>query len=155
MNLHSDEIGLMTYRPEAMKVWWAALLGATVEALDARTAVIETPSLRVVIEQSEIAMDASPEVAGVVSLTLSAPTAVAALDTTDRLAAVGCTHHRATDDRSGVRLWYRDPNGSDIAIRLPLDAAAGNRLGQEIDPDEIIARLQLASDRSHVSENHR
>ena len=55
-------------------------------------------------------------------------------------------HHRATNDVSGVRLWYRDPNGTDVAIRLPIEADANNRPGQEIDPDHIITRLQAAAE---------
>ena len=54
--------------------------------------------------------------------------------------------HRATNDASGVRLWYRDPNGTDVAIRLPIDANANNRPGQEIDPDHIVSRLQAAAE---------
>src|SRR6478736_462456 len=60
--------------------------------------------------------------------------------------AIGSRHHRATNDVSGVRLWYRDPNGTDVAIRLPIDADANNRPGQEIDPDHIITRLRAAAE---------
>ena len=91
-------------------------------------------------------MNANPEVAGVISLTVSAPSAIAALDTHRRLVAIGSRHHRATNDASGVRLWYRDPNGTDVAIRVPIDADANNRPGQEIDPDHIVTRLQAAAE---------
>ena len=40
----------------------------------------------------------------------------------------------------------RDPNGTDVAIRLPIDADANNRPGQEIDPDQIVTRLQAAAE---------
>ncbi|MET0757689.1 MAG: hypothetical protein ABWY39_06960, partial [Mycobacterium sp.] len=60
--------------------------------------------------------------------------------------AIGSRHHRATNDVSGVRLWYRDPNGTDVAIRLPIDADANNRPGEEIDPDHIVTRLQAAAE---------
>ena len=71
---------------------------------------------------------------------------IAALDTHRRLVAIGSRHHRATNDASGVRLWYRDPNGTDVAIRLPIDVDANNRPGQEIDPDHIVTRLQAAAE---------
>ena len=77
---------------------------------------------------------------------MSAASAIAALDTHKRLIAIGSRHHRATDDVSGVRLWYRDPNGTHVAVRLPFDADANNRRGQEIDPDHIVTRLQAAAE---------
>jgi hypothetical protein len=43
-------------------------------------------------------------------------------------------------------LWYRDPNGTDVAIRVPIDADANNRPGREIDPDHIVTRLQAAAE---------
>ncbi len=146
MNPRFDEIVLLTHEWDSMRAWWGALLGADLHAVGHRTAVVETAGLRVVIEHSDIAMNANPEVAGVISLTVSTPSAIAALDTHRRLVAIGSRHHRATNDASGVRLWYRDPNGTDVAIRLPIDADANNRRGQEIDPDHIVTRLQAAAE---------
>jgi hypothetical protein len=144
MNPPLDEIVLLTHEWDSMRAWWGALLGVDPRTVGHRTAVVETAGLRIVIEHSDIAMDANPEVAGVISLTVSAPSATAALDTHLRLVAMGSRHHRATNDAGGVRLWYRDPNGTDVAIRLPFDADANNRPGQEIDPDQIVTRLQAA-----------
>ena len=156
MSPRVDEIVLLTHEWESMRAWWGTLLGADPRTVGQRTAVVETAGLRVVIEHSDIAMNANPEVAGVISLTVSAPSAIAALDTHKRLIAIGSRHHRATNDVSGVRLWYRDPNGTDVAIRLPIDADANNRPGQEIDPDHIVTRLQAAArihqTRFHISE---
>jgi catechol-2,3-dioxygenase len=146
MNPHLDEIVLLTHEWDSMRAWWGTLLGAEPRTVGHRTAVIETAGLRIVIEHSDIAMNANPEVAGVISLTVSAPSAAAALDTHRRLAAIGSRHHRATEDDGGVRLWYRDPNGADVAIRLPIDADASNRRGQEIDPDLVVTRLQAAAE---------
>ena len=146
MNPRLDEIVLLTHEWDSMRAWWGALLGTDPHAVGPRTAVVETAGLRVVIEHSDIAMNANPEVAGVISLTVSAPSAIAALDTHGRLVAIGSRHHRATNDAGGVRLWYRDPNGTDVAIRLPIDADANNRPGQEIDPDHIVTRLQAAAE---------
>ena len=146
MNPRLDEIVLLTHEWDSMRAWWGALLGTDLHAVGPRTAVVETAGLRVVIEHSDIAMNANPEVAGVISLTVSAPSAIAALDTHRRLVAIGSRHHRATNDAGGVRLWYRDPNGTDVAIRLPIDADANNRPGQEIDPDHIVTRLQAAAE---------
>ncbi len=146
MNPRVDEIVLLTHEWDSMRAWWGALLGADLHALGPRTAVVETAGLRVVIEHSDIAMNANPEVAGVISLTVSTPSAIAALDTHRRLVAIGSRHQRATNDAGGVRLWYRDPNGTDVAIRLPIDADANNRPGQEIDPDHIVTRLQAAAE---------
>jgi hypothetical protein len=148
MNPRLDEIVLLTHQWDSMLAWWGALLGVDPRTVGHRTAVVETAGLRVVIEHSDIAMNANPEVAGVVSLTVSAPSATAALDTHKRLVAIGSRHHRATNDASGVCLWYRDPNGTDVAIRLPINADTSNRRGQEIDPDHIVSRLQAAAESS-------
>ncbi len=146
MNAHLDEIVLLTHEWVSMRAWWSTLLGTDPRTVGHQTAVVETAGLRVVIEHSDIAMNANPEVAGVVSLTLAATSAKDALDTHRRLVAIGSRHHRATNDAGGVRLWYRDPNGTDVAIRLPIDAGANDRLHQEIDPDHIVTRLEAAAD---------
>src|SRR5271167_2520615 len=85
MNPRLDEIVLLTHEWDSMRAWWGALLGTDPHAVGPRTAVVETAGLRVVIEHSDIAMNANPEVAGVISLTVSAPSAIAALDTHKRL----------------------------------------------------------------------
>ena len=146
MKPHLDEVVLLTHEWAAMRTWWGALLGAEPRTMGYRTAVVEAAGLRVVIEHSEIAMDANPEVAGVISLTVSAPSAPAGRDALSRLSAHGYRHHRATDDAGGVRLWFRDPNGTDVAIRLPFDADPNNRPGQEIDPDHIVSRLYAVAE---------
>ena len=146
MNPRLDEIVLLTHQWDSMRAWWGTLLGVDPRTVGHRTAVIETAGLRIVIEHSDIAMNANPEVAGVISLTVSASSVIAALDTHTRLVTIGSSHHRATNDAGGVRLWYRDPNGTDVAIRLPIDADTNNRRGQEIDPDHIVTRLQTAAD---------
>jgi hypothetical protein len=146
MSPRLDEIVLLTHDWDSMRAWWRTLLGAAARTVGRQTAVIETAGLRVVIEHSDIAMNANPEVAGVVSLTVAASSAIDALDTHTRLLAIGSRHHRATNDASGVRLWYRDPNGTDVAIRLPIVADANNQHGHEIDPDQIVTQLQAAAD---------
>ena len=146
MNPRLDEIVLLTHQWDSMRAWWGTLLGADPRIVGHRTAVVETAGLRIVIEQSDIAMNANPEVAGVISVTVSVSSVIAALDIHTRLVAIGSNHHRATNDAGGVRLWYRDPNGTDVAIRLPIDADTNNRPGQEIDPDHIITCLQAVAD---------
>ncbi|HEX7430415.1 MAG TPA: hypothetical protein VF328_26815, partial [Mycobacterium sp.] len=94
MNPRVDEVVLLTHQWESMRAWWATLLGADPRTVGHRTAVVETAGLRVIIEHSDIAMNANPEVAGVISLTVSAPSAIAALDTHKRLVAIGSRHHR-------------------------------------------------------------
>jgi len=150
MNPRLDEIVLLTHQWDSMRAWWGTLLGVDPRTVGHRTAVIETAGLRIVIEHSDIAMNANPEVAGVISLTVSASSVIAALDTHTRLVAIGSRHHRATNDASGVCLWYHDPNGTDVAIRLPIDADAKNRRGQEIDPDHIVTRLQAAAESAEL-----
>jgi hypothetical protein len=146
MSPHLDEIVLLTHDQDSMRSWWSALLGADPRTVGHQTTVVETAGLRVVIEHSDIAMNANPEVAGVIALTVAASSAIDALDTHRRLVAIGSRHHRATNDASGVRLWYRDPNGTDVAIRLPIDADANKQHDHEIDPDHIVTRLQAAAD---------
>jgi hypothetical protein len=146
MSPRLDEIVLLTHDWDSMRAWWSTLLGADPRTVGRRTAVIETAGLRVVIEHSDIAMNANPEVAGVVSLTVAASSAIDALDTHTRLVAIGSRHHRATNDANGVRLWYRDPNGTDVAIRLPIVTDANNQHDHEIDPDQIVTQLQAAVD---------
>jgi hypothetical protein len=146
VNPSLGEIVLLTHEFHSMRAWWAMLLGAEPHLVGNRTAVVEVAGLRVVIEHSDLAMNANPEVAGVISLTVSALSAAAALDAHLRLVAIRSGHHRATDDAGGVRLWYRDPNGTDVAIRLPIDHHPDNRAGQEIDPDLVVERLRAAAD---------
>lgn len=145
MHPRINEITLLTYEWEPMQLWWSALLGVEPRTVTLRTAVLETTDMRVVIERSEIAMNANPEVAGIISLTLSAPDSRSALAIHNRLAAIGSRHHRATEDAGGVRLWFRDPNGTDVALRLPFDVAPGYRPGREIDPDQIVVRLRATA----------
>ena len=73
MNPRLDEIVLLTHEWDSMRAWWGTLLGADPHTVGHRTAVVETAGLRVVIEHSYIAMDANPEVAGVISLTRRLP----------------------------------------------------------------------------------
>lgn len=145
MSPRLGEIVLLTHEWDAMRRWWGALLGVEPSLVGSRTAAFEAAGLRVVIERSDIAMNANSEVAGVISLTVWTPSATDALDSHRRLVAIGCQHHRATDDAGGVRLWYHDPDGTDVAIRLPFDADVNNRPGQEIDPDPVVARLEAAA----------
>jgi hypothetical protein len=145
MNPRLDEIVLLTHDWDSMRAWWSTLLGVDPRTVGHQSAIVETAGLRVVIEHSEIAMNANPEVAGVISLTVAASSAIDALDTHRRLVAIGSRHHRATNDASGVRLWYRDPNGTEVAIRLPIVADADNQHDQEIDPDHIVTQLQAAA----------
>ena len=98
MDPRIDEIVLLTHEWESMRAWWGALLGVDPRTVGEGTAVVETPGLRVVIEHSDIAMNANPEVAGVISLTVSAPSAIAALDAHGRLVAIGSRHQRATNE---------------------------------------------------------
>src|SRR3954451_13918662 len=104
MNSHLDEIVLLTHEWDSMRAWWSTLLGADPRTVGHQTAVVEKAGLRVVIEHSDIAMNANPDVAGLISLTVAASSAIDALDTLRRLIAIGSRHHRATNDSSGVSL---------------------------------------------------
>ena len=68
----------------------------------------------------------------------STPSAANALEIHTRLAAIGSSHHRATDDAGGVRLWYRDPNGTDVALRLPLTPPLATDTGRRSTPIESL-----------------
>ena len=64
------ELRLLTHRPKEMVAWWAALLGGGPQSLNARMTAITGPSLRVVIERSQIALDYHPEASGVTAINL-------------------------------------------------------------------------------------
>ena len=145
MNPRLDEIVLLTHEWDSMRAWWGALLGTDPHAVGPRTAVVETAGLRVVIEHSDIAMNANPEVAGVISLTISAPSAIAALDAHGRLVAIGSRHQRATNDATEWPVvprpqWHRRGNPLTDRCRREQPAWPGNH------PDHIVTRPQAAAE---------
>lgn len=145
MSVRIEQIRLVTYRWEAMQRWWSALLNVDFTPVGARTAIAEGPSLCVALEHSPITMNASSEVAGIATITVSASSVVAASATVDRLSALGSAPLRATDDLLGIRVWFRDPDGCDVAIRLPFYPAASNPLNTEVDPLHILDLLRTAT----------
>lgn len=141
------ELRLLTHRPQEMVAWWAALLGGAPQSLNARMTAISGPSLRVVIERSQIALDYHPEASGVTAITLNFGDAQEMHRTLKRLAPLGFTPHRATRNRGVIALWLRDPNGTDVALCLPASSAS---LSAESDilPEELDVKAVLA-DTSH------
>ncbi len=146
MSVRVEQVRFVTYRWEAMHRWWSTMLDSTFTPTGSRTAIAEGPQLCVVLEHSPIAMNASSEVAGIASITVSAPSVAAAVGTVDRLAALGSATIRATDDRLGVRVWYRDPDGCDVALRLPFYPNMTNPIDTEINPFHTLDLLRAAAD---------
>lgn len=146
MSVRVEQIRFATYRWEAMQRWWTAVLNAPFTPTGSRTAIAEGPQLCVVLEHSPIAMNASSEVAGIASITVSTPSVAAAVATVDRLAALDSATIRVTDDRLGIRVWYRDPDGCDVALRLPFYPNMTNPIDTEIDPFHTLDLLYAAAD---------
>lgn len=136
-----DEITLLTYRFDAVLDWWAALLDTSPEVLGPRSAALTSPGLRVTVTRSDIALDAHPEVAGVTAVTLNLARTSAVTAALQRLASVGASCHRATTDAHGVRLWFLDPDRSNVALRLPADIVISGARDGEINPDELLRML--------------
>ncbi|MUL67139.1 hypothetical protein BOO86_21880 [Mycobacterium sp. CBMA 234] len=140
-----DEITLLTYRFDAVLDWWAALLDTSPEVLGPRSAALNAPGLRVSVNRSDIALDAHPEVAGVTAVTLNIMRTAAARAVLRRLTSVGASCHRATTDEHGVRLWFLDPDGTNVALRLPADFVVSGAHDGEVDPDEPLRMLTEAN----------
>jgi hypothetical protein len=137
------ELRLLTHRPQEMVAWWAALLGGEPQSLNARMTAVTGPSLRVVIERSQIALDYHPEASGVTAITLNFGDAAELRRTLNRLAPLGVTPHRATRNRGVIALWVRDPNGTDVALCLPA-SSAGLSAESDILPEELDVKAVLA-----------
>lgn len=139
------ELRLLTHRPEEMAAWWAALLDATPQSQDVRTTAIAGVCLRVVIERSQIALDYHPEASGVTAINLALGDLQQVHRTVNRLAQLDSHCYRATRQAGVTALWFRDPNGTDVALYLP--TAVANRaaevgtLSEELDPNTVLAYI--------------
>jgi hypothetical protein len=138
------ELRLLTHRPAEMTTWWAALLGAAPQSLNARMTAIHGDYLHVVIERSLIALDYHPEASGVTAIKLALDVH-AALPVLNRLCTLGFQPHRATGQPGVTDLWFRDPNGTDVALQLPVaighHATAAGVWPDEVDPKDVLAYL--------------
>lgn len=139
------ELRLLTHRPSEMTEWWAALLGATPQALNARMTAIDGDTVRVVIERSPIALDYHPEASGVTAINLALRDVRAARGPLNRLRTLGSQPHRATGHPGVTALWFCDPNGTDVALQLPV--AIGHHITaagvwpDEVDPGDVLAYI--------------
>ena len=139
------ELRLLTHRPEQMTEWWTALLGGAAQPLNARMTAIHGDSLRVVIERSPIALDYHPEASGVTAINLALRDVQAARPALNRLSKLGSQPHRATGQPGVTALWFRDPNGTDVALHLPVaighHATAAGVWPDEVDPKDVLAYI--------------
>lgn len=137
------ELRLLSYRPKEMVAWWAALLGGRPQSLNSRMTAITGPSLRVVIERSQIALAYHPEASGVTAVNLVLGDVPVVQRTLNRLARLGSVPQRATREPGAIALWVRDPNGTDVALYLPSPPA---RFTAEADvlPEELHVNAVLA-----------
>ena len=139
------ELRLLTHRPVEMTQWWAALLGGTPQSLNARMTAIQRGCLRVVIERSPIALDYHPEASGVTAINLALRDVQAACPALNRLSQLGCQPHRATGQPGVTALWFRDPNGTDVALQLPVaighHATAAGVWPDEVDPKDVLTYI--------------
>jgi hypothetical protein len=105
--------------------------------------------LRLVIERSQIAYDYQHEASGVTAINLTFDDLTTGHRTLNRLALLGSRPRRATREAGVVALWLRDPNGTDVAVRLPApdfrtDPDAGaetDALPEELDVDATLADI--------------
>ncbi|MBS1693887.1 MAG: hypothetical protein JST91_16865 [Actinobacteria bacterium] len=141
------ELRLLTYRPAEMVAWWAALIGSPPRPLDTRATAVTGPDLGVVIERSQIALDYHPEASGVTAVTLMPGDLEAVRPMVNRLAELGSRPYRATCRADRTTLWFRDPNGTDVAVCLLSDPATGAGIAadggrsEEVDPADVLARI--------------
>ncbi|MCV7354325.1 hypothetical protein [Mycolicibacterium fluoranthenivorans] len=155
--LVTPTLHLLTYRPEPMVTWWAALLG--VEQPDpprARVTTLSALTLTVLIERSDIALDYHREACGVTWIAVGLHDATASLTVTHRLAVIGSHPHRATLHPGYTRLWYLDPNGADVALDIAIDMAGATPAAatgddplfpDEVDPADVLAQLRERASR--------
>jgi hypothetical protein len=139
------ELRLLTHRPVEMAEWWTALLGGTAQPLNARMTAIHGDSLRVVIERSPIALDFHPEASGVTAINLALTDVKAARPALNRLSKLGCQPYRATGQPGMTALWFCDPNGTDVALQLPVaighHATTTGVWPDEVDPKAVVAQI--------------
>lgn len=147
MTTLTTELRLLTYRPEPTIRWWAALLDATPQPLHPRITMLATPTLRMVIERSEIALDYTREACGVTVISVTPGDPPQTLDIVDRLASLDSHPHRATCHPGYIRLWYTDPNGADVTVDVTTPTDRGGTQKEEplfpgeLDPAAVIATL--------------
>jgi hypothetical protein len=139
------ELRLLSHRPAEMTQWWAALLDAAPQPLNARMTAVHGDYLRVVIERSPIALDYHPEASGVTAINLTLRDVQAAFLAVNRLSQLGSHPHRATGQPGMTALWFRDPNGTDVALQLPVavghHATATGVWPDEVDPEDVLAYI--------------
>lgn len=139
------ELRLRTHRPVEMTQWWAALLGGAPQSLNARMTAIHGDHLRVVIERSAIALDYHPEASGVTAINLALRNVQSVCPALNRLSKLGSQPHRATGHPGVTALWFRDPNGTDVALQLPVTiahhATAAGVWPDEVDPKDVLAYI--------------
>ncbi|BBX62706.1 hypothetical protein MSAS_18800 [Mycobacterium saskatchewanense] len=137
------ELRLLSYRPAEMAAWWSALLGVQPHPVTAKLTTVTAARLGVVIERSQTAFDYHPEASGVtaINLTFDEPDDIRA--TVDRLAGHNSHPYRATRQGAVTALWFRDPNGTDVALSLPSGNAGPDvnlaEWPDELDPDTVLA----------------
>ncbi|OBF15456.1 hypothetical protein A5725_04495 [Mycobacterium kubicae] len=143
------ELRLLTHRAAEMTQWWAALLGAVPRTQNARMTAIHGDCLRVVIERSPIALDYHPEASGVTSINLVMSDLHSARPALNRLSQLGSVPHRATGQPGTTALWFRDPNGTDVSLHLPVvvghQATAAGVWPDEVDPKDVLAYIDSDS----------
>ncbi len=139
------ELRLLSYRPNEMTAWWAALLGGRPQSLNSRMTAITGLSLRVVIEHSQIALDYHPEASGVTSVNVILGDVPAVHAILNRLARLGSVPERATREPGAIALWLHDPNGTDVALSLPSPCARSTAeadvLAEELHVDAVLADI--------------
>ena len=138
------ELRLLTHQPEEMVAWWSALLGGAPRPLSSRMTAITGRCLQVVIERSQIALDYHPEASGVTAINLTFGDMHAVHRTLNRLARRGSQPQRATCEAGVTALWLRDPNGTDVTLRLSASAArqtAEADVPEELDVESVLADI--------------
>ncbi|MEE6179351.1 hypothetical protein [Mycobacterium sp. 050134] len=147
---HADSapisLRLLSHRPLEMAAWWSALLGESPKPFGAKTTVVTSARLRVVIEGSQNALDYHPEACGVTAITLVYGALEDIRETVRRLGQQNAHPYRATRQGGVTALWFHDPNGTDVALCRAVDdvhlEVNPDEWPEELDPDAVLADKQ-------------
>ena len=150
--LKFEHAGLRTTRLDPMIAWYATVLEADIAFRNERIAFLyyDDQNHRIAIIARPGTIERPAESAGLDHLAFTYADLRELAETYRRLKAEGITPARATDHGSSISLYYADPDGNQIELKvdsfssveeqhawLRSDAFAGNPIGTPIDPEAL------------------